>query len=285
MALIKCNECGNMISDRATKCPKCGCPITKGSKPHIHQETPQVQPSYYDDKKGRSSSKWLYGIVGVLVALLVGLGLWMWNSGASGGNGQEAKIPSDAIASSQGQEKLSEDKSASNTTKTENGTTLEAHQPKKLKVSKVEFSHCLAPQAGNTYEPRNMCDGNPSTTWAVGLYNYNPYVDGFWGPIFTVKCKKLSHIIIRNGYCKDNNSYKNNARTTGISFLNFKNQDVLYEGPLKDTSKPQRLDVSSDSEGNNNLEQVGISFFDYDFIPGEKWNDLCISEVEFWGYE
>ena len=27
MALIKCNECGNMISDRATKCPKCGCPI------------------------------------------------------------------------------------------------------------------------------------------------------------------------------------------------------------------------------------------------------------------
>ena len=60
-------------------------------------------------------------------------------------DGQEAKIPSDTIASSQGQEKLSEDKSASNTTKTENGTTSEAHQPKKLKVSKVEFSHCLAP--------------------------------------------------------------------------------------------------------------------------------------------
>ena len=26
MALIKCNECGHMISDKATKCPKCGCP-------------------------------------------------------------------------------------------------------------------------------------------------------------------------------------------------------------------------------------------------------------------
>ena len=108
------------------------------------------------------------------MALLIGLGLWMWNSESSGGNGQEAKIPSDTIASSQGQEKLSEDKSASNTTKTETGTTSEAHQPKKLKVSKVEFGHCLAPQAGNTYEPRNMCDGNPSTTWAVGLYNYKP---------------------------------------------------------------------------------------------------------------
>lgn len=27
MALIKCTECGQMISDKATKCPKCGCPI------------------------------------------------------------------------------------------------------------------------------------------------------------------------------------------------------------------------------------------------------------------
>lgn len=26
MALIKCTECGHMISDRAMKCPKCGCP-------------------------------------------------------------------------------------------------------------------------------------------------------------------------------------------------------------------------------------------------------------------
>ena len=24
MALIKCKQCGHMISDRATKCPKCG---------------------------------------------------------------------------------------------------------------------------------------------------------------------------------------------------------------------------------------------------------------------
>ena len=26
MALIQCSECGHMISDRAKKCPKCGCP-------------------------------------------------------------------------------------------------------------------------------------------------------------------------------------------------------------------------------------------------------------------
>lgn len=27
MALIKCPECGNEISDRAVSCPNCGCPI------------------------------------------------------------------------------------------------------------------------------------------------------------------------------------------------------------------------------------------------------------------
>lgn len=79
MALIKCNECGQMISDRATKCPKCGCPITKESKPHIHQETPQAQPFYYDDKNGGSSRKWLYGIIALLVALIAGGGYWWYS--------------------------------------------------------------------------------------------------------------------------------------------------------------------------------------------------------------
>lgn len=29
MALIKCNECGKEISDKADKCPNCGCPVNK----------------------------------------------------------------------------------------------------------------------------------------------------------------------------------------------------------------------------------------------------------------
>lgn len=28
MALIKCTECGNMVSEHAVKCPQCGCPIS-----------------------------------------------------------------------------------------------------------------------------------------------------------------------------------------------------------------------------------------------------------------
>lgn len=31
MALIACKECGEMVSDQALSCPKCGCPIKKVS--------------------------------------------------------------------------------------------------------------------------------------------------------------------------------------------------------------------------------------------------------------
>ena len=79
MALIKCNKCGQMISDRATKCPKCGCPTTKGTEPHIHQETPQGQPFYYENKKGGRFRKWLYGIIALLVALIAGGGYWWYS--------------------------------------------------------------------------------------------------------------------------------------------------------------------------------------------------------------
>ena len=27
MALIKCEECGQMVSDKASDCPHCGCPV------------------------------------------------------------------------------------------------------------------------------------------------------------------------------------------------------------------------------------------------------------------
>lgn len=38
MALIKCSECGKEISDRASSCPNCGCPIDNVSKKRINKK-------------------------------------------------------------------------------------------------------------------------------------------------------------------------------------------------------------------------------------------------------
>ena len=43
MALIKCTKCGQMVSDRAEKCPKCGYPVHLSMKQQ--EETKQsVEP-------------------------------------------------------------------------------------------------------------------------------------------------------------------------------------------------------------------------------------------------
>ncbi len=102
MALIKCPECGNMISDKAERCPKCGAPRMEQQQdmtqvfpqePVAPVEQPQPmqnQYPYYEEDDG-NRNKWLYGIIGLLVLALLGVGYWAWNSGLLGNhNGKEA---------------------------------------------------------------------------------------------------------------------------------------------------------------------------------------------------
>lgn len=51
MALIKCYECGAMISDKATTCPKCGAPLTKES-PKTDSGS-SLYGSFYTDEQPR----------------------------------------------------------------------------------------------------------------------------------------------------------------------------------------------------------------------------------------
>lgn len=78
MALIRCNECGQMVSDKATACPKCGNPITAAPQGGVQQ------PS------GTNNYNWLYWLIGALaligVILFFTLVLPMSNSRTSTGN-------------------------------------------------------------------------------------------------------------------------------------------------------------------------------------------------------
>lgn len=105
MALIKCNECGQMVSDKAEACPHCGCPVEKtpvcpecgqeaGSADatcsncgyplqspeednqqttYSEQETQQVDNDYdydWDDKESSGNNlKWILIAVAGLLAL------------------------------------------------------------------------------------------------------------------------------------------------------------------------------------------------------------------------
>lgn len=166
-----------------------------------------------------------------------------------------------------------------------------------LRVLDVSYSNSLAPQGNNTYVPWNMLDGNAATAWAVNLNNPAIYdCDKLYGPMFKVHCKKLSHIVIRNGYGKSTSAFINNSRAARVRFITFANdandcgdnEVVLFEGPLRDDPTPQRLNIPLDLKWNNDITTVWMVFDTYTnggIIRGAKWNDLCISEIEFWGFE
>lgn len=158
--------------------------------------------------------------------------------------------------------------------------------PVKLKVVSANYEYSLAPQSGNTYGAWNMFDGNPATVWAVNLNN--PYIldnDAIYGPYFEVPCKKLSHIVIRNGYAKSASAYINNSRASYIYF-EVETSDGLegFGAKLKDTPDAQRLNAPLNESWNNNITTIQIVFPSDSFYKGAKWNDLCISEIEFWGW-
>ncbi len=77
MALIQCPECGHMISDRAAKCPKCGCPVKQETAPSPNRVV--SNGDVYDSHPKTASHKWLYIVVGVLIAALVGGGIIAYN--------------------------------------------------------------------------------------------------------------------------------------------------------------------------------------------------------------
>lgn len=296
-----------------------------------HQNTPQQPTSYTETKKdGKGNEPFLITTI-VILALMVAVLGFLYFTNESKDGGSTAKVEEIAGSSKTKKQKeaskakveekieknqVKKDKQESQTTKERSETTsisefeevaishnspnAENSNPKKLKVSKVTSKWHLNPQAGNTYEASHMCDGKPSTTWAVTLTDKygdeNPQLEWEWinmgcwleGPVFYVKCKKLSHIILYNGYCKNQASFKNNSRAAYISFYNCDLDgppfgSSLFSGDLKDTMKPQRLDVSLNEETNHDIKKIQMVFTD--FYHGEKWDDLCISEVEFWGYE
>lgn len=82
MALIKCDECGQMMSDKAESCPRCGNPN------HLREQAPNAasgQPVYtYENDEGEGNKKkpWLLAAVAALAVMVIGGGLWyMFNGG------------------------------------------------------------------------------------------------------------------------------------------------------------------------------------------------------------
>ena len=89
MALIQCRVCGQMISDRAKNCPKCGTPTHADvpiPKYYVvpYEEEVKPKPEYYQQETN-DSHKLLYVIIAFLIALIICVVYYLF-SGKGGDN-------------------------------------------------------------------------------------------------------------------------------------------------------------------------------------------------------
>lgn len=81
MALIQCDECGQMISDKAVACPHCGCPINAQNVKNEESASEISTSQNYNDERNEAKKKgskgWFYALIGLFVLTLGGAGLYL----------------------------------------------------------------------------------------------------------------------------------------------------------------------------------------------------------------
>lgn len=152
------------------------------------------------------------------------------------------------------------------------------------------------------YPVSNMKDGNKATAWAGDLSvtidgtkefdDSAVYGDGFYGFKLSVKASSLEYLIITPGYAKSAETFRNNIRPSVITIYDgtaWKNDggefidgedyaEPLAIALLQDSPEPQIIPIKPRS-GNTDVIWFCIS----DVVPGAKYFDNCISELEFYG--
>jgi hypothetical protein len=128
-------------------------------------------------------------------------------------------------------------------------------------------SSTLAPQSGRTYSKSNLGDSNPMTAWVEGSS-----IDS--GQYFEVSAVNIN--VIYNGYQATVNTFRNNARVK--KFKVYMDGKPLCYLVLEDKMDGQGFQLPFEWE----FEKYHSFRFEIvEIYPGEKWNDVGISEVDF----
>jgi hypothetical protein len=134
----------------------------------------------------------------------------------------------------------------------------------------IRSSSCLL-EKGIMYEPKYAIDNDITTAWVEGVKGSGI---GEWIDFAFAKEEKIKAINIINGYAKSNKHYCVNNRVKKVKIQFNDGASMVQE--LKDAVlEPQRIELPEEKT----VYSVRMTILEV--YPGAKYNDTCISEVEF----
>jgi len=129
----------------------------------------------------------------------------------------------------------------------------------------VCVSSALAPQAGNSYGPGNLSDGDDRTAWCEGA-------KGTTGAYIALRVKDgppFRRLVFSNGYAKSKKAFLRNARPRTIQISTDTGHTTYHE--LPDSARETVIDLPDPA-----LHELTITIVDV--YPGTRYNDACLNE-------
>jgi hypothetical protein len=152
----------------------------------------------------------------------------------------------------------------------------------------IKTSSSLKSQNGNTYKSKNIHDLNYKNAWVEGVDGNG--IGEFIEYTFSGESPRITDIFIVNGYVKNEQVWKNNARVKKLKlYINNQAYAILN---LKDSRSEQRFKVEPIGNGDrtNKAElklkpDWKLKFEVLEVYPETKFQDLAISEIYFDGID
>lgn len=285
-----CPRCHNIIPSGASFCPGCGLPVQNdttqlntdisgpvfvtpppiSNRPEATQplnnnnrnsrfnhQAPRQRPQERNGAKKGSSKIWLYIIIAVLaVALGTTLALLLINN----------------------------NNSTTYTTYTTDKTDKDEDTAIVERLYPNSVSGNCDHDNNKYYYASHLIDGDVRSCWALDLRPTNNYYNhGFAKIVFNIPCKRLDHIVLYNGYQKNTQNYYDNNRAKHIVMYNADDMSQpILDQYINDTMSAQTLNAI-DNSANRDITTILMTFPDDFYYKGNKWNDFCISEIQFYG--
>ncbi len=147
----------------------------------------------------------------------------------------------------------------------------------------AKSSSTLNPQSKYTYGAAHLVDGKRDTVWSEGAKGH-----GIGQSVTITENIKLNSdekkidylsLCIVNGYIRTPETWKNNSRVKTMTLS--VNGKELCRLQLNDTMKPQYFDLTSLGITNSSGKNITFRLTIKDVYPGEKYQDTCLTGVEF----